>query len=211
MSGDDVLKIFKKTGGYIDNSHIVYTSGKHGTAYLNKDAVYPYTKEISKICLEIAKKFKGKGIEVVAAPALGGIILSQWTAYHLTKLTKKPVLGVYTEKTEDKDQIFTRGYDAIVRGKKVLVLEDVTNTGGSVKKVVESVRKAEGKVIAVCVLANRDPKNVNSKTVGAPFYSLAEIKMAAWEEKDCPLCGKKVPVNTVIGKGREYLAKKNSS
>lgn len=208
MTGEEILAIFKKTGGYITGSHIVYTSGKHGEVYLNKDAIYPHTEEISSICQEVARKFKDKDIEVVAAPALGGIILSQWTAYHLSKLTGQEVLGVYTEKAPDKNQIFTRGYNKLVKGKKVLVVEDITTTGGSVKKVIESVRKAGGEVVAVCVLVNRDPDNINSQTIGAPFFPLAEIKMQAWEEAGCPLCQKNVPINTTVGKGREYLAQK---
>lgn len=206
MTGDDLLNIFKKTGGYITGSHIVYTSGKHGEAYLNKDAIYPHTKDISSICLEIAKKFKDKNIEVISAPALGGIILSQWTAFHLSNLMKNEVLGVYTEKTPDKNQIFTRGYDKLVKGKKVLVVEDITTTGGYVIKVINSVKVAGGEIVAVCVLVNRDPVNINSKTVGVPFYPLAEVKMQAWEEKDCPLCKKGIPINTTVGKGREFLA-----
>lgn len=208
MTPNDLLAIFKKTGGYITDSHIVYTSGKHGSTYLNKDAIYPHTKEISAICREIAERFKDQGIDVVAAPALGGIILSQWTAYHLCELTGKEVLGVYTEKTPDKDQIFTRGYDKLVNGKKVLIVEDITTTGGSVMKVVASVKAAGGKVIGVCVLANRNPDEINSNTLGLPYQSLAEIKMQAWEEKDCPLCQKGVPINTVVGKGRDYLKNK---
>lgn len=208
MTSEDVLDIFKKTGGYITGSHIVYTSGKHGEAYLNKDAIYPHTREISSICKEIAERFKDDGIEVVAAPALGGIILSQWTAYHLSNATGKEVLGVYTEKTPEKNQIFTRGYDALIRGKKVLVVEDITNTGGSVMKVVASVKNAGGEVSAICVLANRDPENITTEKLGIKFVPLAEIKMQAWDEADCPLCKKGVPINTTVGKGREYLAKK---
>jgi len=216
MTGSSLLNIFKKTGGYITNSHIVYTSGKHGEVYLNKDAIYPHTKEISRICLEIAKKFKAKKIEIVVAPALGGIILSQWTSYHLTDLTGREVLALYTEKVSDEslpggnNQVFKRGYDKLVKGKKVLIVEDITTTGGSVKKVIESVRKIGGEVVAVCVLVNRDPDNINSQTIGVPFFSLAQVKMQAWDEKDCPLCKKGVPVNTTVGKGREYLAKKQT-
>lgn len=209
MTSNDILNIFAKTGGYITGSHIVYTSGKHGEAYLNKDAIYPHTKEISKICREIAKRFKDNNIEVVAAPALGGIILSQWTAHHLSKLTGKKVLGVYTEKTPEKNQIFTRGYDKLVKEKKVLVVEDITTTGGSVIKVIKSVRDAGGKVVRVCVLVNRDPDNINSKSIGAPYTALAEIKMQAWDENQCPLCKKGISINTSVGKGREYLAKKS--
>lgn len=208
MKADEVLGIFNKTGGYITGSHIVYTSGKHGQAYLNKDAIYPHTTEISGLCEEIAQRFQSKNIEVVAAPALGGIILSQWTAYHLSRITGKEVLGVYTEKTPDKNQIFTRGYDSMVKGKRVLVVEDITTTGGSVKKVVDSVRGAGGEVIAVCVLVNRDPNNINSETISAPYSALCELSLQAWEENGCPLCKKRIPINTTVGKGREYLARK---
>lgn len=210
MTSNDILDIFKKTGGYITGSHIVYTSGKHGEAYLNKDSIYPHTQEISAICLEVAKKFQDSGVEVVCAPALGGIILSQWTAYHLSKLGGKEVLGVYTEKTADKNQILTRGYDKLIKAKKVLIVEDITTTGGSVIKVVNSIREAGGEVTAVCVLVNRDPAHINSNTIGAPYYSLAQVQFQSWEEKDCPLCKKEVPVNIAVGKGREYLAKRKS-
>lgn len=214
MTGEDVLAIFKKTGGFITRSHIVLTSGRHTDSYFNKDAIYPHTKEISKICREIAERFKDKAVEIVVAPALGGIILSQWVAYYLSQLTKKEVLALYTEKVPDpslpgqNNQVFRRGYDKLVRGKRVLIVEDITTTGGSVKKVVDSVRQAEGNVEAVCVLVNRNPENINSETIGALYTALAEIKMQAWNEADCPLCQKGTPINTTVGKGREYLAKK---
>lgn len=215
MSGDEILNIFKKTGGYITNSHIVYTSGKHGETYLNKDAIYPHTREISTICKELAQRYKDKKIEVVAAPAIGGIILSQWTAHHLSEITGIQVLAVFTEKTPDKNlpaqtgQIFTRGYDMLIIGKKVLIVEDIATTGGSVIKVINSVQQAGGQVVGVCVIANRNPENVNSKLFNVPFTALAEIKMDAWEEKECPLCKKGVPINTTVGKGREYILSKS--
>lgn len=208
MNSQSVLNIIKKCGGYITNSHIVYTSGKHGSVYLNKDAIYPHTKQISEICLAIAKKFQNKKIDVVSSPALGGIILSQWTAYHLSRLTKKDVLAVYTEKDSEKNQIFTRGYDKLIYGKRVLVVEDVTTTGGSVLKTLHSVKEAGGKIISVCVLVNRDPENINSKSLGFPYSALVEVKVDAWEEKDCPLCKKGIPINTTVGHGKKYLAEK---
>ena len=206
---NDVVKILKKVGAVITDSHFVYTSGKHGSVYVNKDAVYPHTKETSKIGKLFAEKFKNVKVDVVAAPALGGIILSQWTAYHLSKLKGKEVLGVYTEKTPDKNMIFTRGYDKLIKGKNVLVIEDLTTTGGSVKKVVETVRAAGGKVVAVCVMVNRDPVNVNSKTIGAPFSALGIIKASAFEESECQLCKNNVPININVGHGKKYLENKN--
>ena len=205
MDNKAVLNIFKKCGGYITESHIVYTSGKHGSVYLNKDAIYPHTKEISAICLAVAKKYQSKNVEAVSSPALGGIILSQWTAYHLSQLTKREVLAVYTEKDSEKNQIFTRGYGNLVSQKRVLVVEDITTTGGSVLKTLQSVKNAGGKVVAVCVLVNRDPENINSKSLGFPYSALVEMKVDAWEEKDCPLCKKGVKINTAVGHGKQFL------
>jgi len=207
----DVISILKKVQAVLTDGHFVYTSGKHGSVYVNKDAVYPHTKETSEIGRLFAEKFKNKKIDVVAAPALGGIILSQWTAYHLSKVTKKDVLGVYTEKDANANQIFTRGYDKLVKGKNVLVIEDLTTTGGSVRKVVDTVKAAGGKVVGIGVMINRDPKNVTSKVVGGAFISLGVLKAEAFEEKKCPLCKKGIPINTNVGHGRKYLEAKKAA
>ncbi len=142
----DILHLLKKAGAIITNSHIVLISGKHSSAYINKDALYPHTKMAAEVGRMFAEKFKNTEIDTVVAPALGGIILSQWTAYYLSEMKNKEIYSVYTEKTPDKNQIFTRGYDKFIIGKKVLVIEDTTTTGSSVKKVVESVRAAGGNV-----------------------------------------------------------------
>lgn len=210
-----VVKILKKLGAIITDSHIVFTSGRHGSVYLNKDALYPHTKETSMVGKMFAEKFKNKDIDVVVAPAVGGTILTQWTAYFLSKLKKKEVLSAYTEKDKgttasaaESDQLFRRGYDKYIKGKNVLVLEDLTTTGLSVKKTVQAVKNAGGKVVAVCVMVNRDPKNVNSNFIGAPFSSLDVFPAQSFAENECPLCKKNVPINTSVGHGKQYLAKK---
>jgi orotate phosphoribosyltransferase len=205
---EEVIELLRKTKAIFTDSHFVGTSGRHMDLYVNKDALYPHTKETSRMGELFALKNKHLDIDVVAAPALGGIILSTWTAYHLSRLKGKEILGVYTEKTPDKNQVFTRGYDKLIKGKNVLVIEDNVTTGGSVKKVVESVRAAGGNVVAVTVMFNRDPDNVTSKTIGAPFTALAIIKAESWDEKDCPLCKKNVPVNTEVGHGKKFLESK---
>lgn len=200
-----ILDILKETGALITNDHFVLTSGKHSPIYVNKDAIYPHTQQSSNIGLLFAEKFKDLEIDAVAAPALGGIILSQWTAFHLSRLKKKEIYGVYTEKTLEKNQIFTRGYEKFVKGKNVLVVEDLTSTGGSVKKVVDSVREHGGNVVMVGVMLNRDPKNVNTTSVGAPFTALEDLEVEAYDAKDCPLCKKNIPVNTSVGHGRKFV------
>jgi len=214
MNEQEILEILSKVGAVITDSHIVYTSGKHGKAYVNKDAVYPYTKETSKLCRAIAEIFNDLRIEVVIAPAIGGVILSQWVAHHLSNLSRqgKQVLGVYAEKVDGGDTfVIKRGYDKLIAGKKVLVVEDVLTTGGSAKKVIEAVRAIGGEVIGLGVLCNRGsitPQEVADVPV---LFSLVNIKLDAWNPDECPLCAKGIPINTDVGKGREYLASKTKS
>ena len=205
---NDVITILKRVGAIITDTQVVYTSGKHGSVYINKDALYRHTKLASNVGKLFALKHQDVPIDIVAGPAMGGVLLSQWTAYHLSQVQDKEVLGAFTEKTADGDQIFTRGYDTLIRDKKVLVVEDLTTTGGSVKKVVESVKGAGGNVVAVCVMVNRDPINVNSNLMGAPFSALGILKAEAFDEALCPLCKSGVPINISVGHGKKYLEMK---
>lgn len=206
------LKIFKKISAIITKTHVVYASTKHGNAYVNKDAVYPHTKEIARLCKMIAEKFKGQGVEVVAAPTIGGVILSQWTAHYLSKFDKKDVLAVFAEEESlpsgEKKRFFKRGYDKLIPNKKVLVVEDILTTGGSVKKVIDAVKSLNGNVVACAALVNRG--SVKDEDVGARVSALVDIDLTSWDENDCPLCKRGVPVNTDVGKGREFLCRTKS-
>ncbi len=207
MNEQDVLNMLGRVGAVITNSHLVYTSGKHGSAYVNKDAVYPHTEETSRLCRAIAQEFVMDGVEVVIAPAIGGVILMTWTARHLSDLTGREVLGVYAEK-DGEGFIIKRGYDKLLPGKNVLVVEDLLTTGGSVKKVIEVVRALGGNVIGLAVLCNRG--GITAQDVGGvpKLFALTNVKLDAWDEADCPLCAQGVPINTDVGKGREFLARK---
>jgi len=203
-----VVDILKSVEAVITDSHFVGTSGKHFATYINKDALYPHTKQTSKICQMFAEKVKDLEIDAVVGPALGGIILSTWTAHHLSEIKGREILGVYTEKDASSNQVFTRGYDKIVAGKKILVVEDLTTTGGSAKKVAESIKNVGGAVAAIIVMVNRSPKEVTSEYFGAPFYALDVVEVPTYDEADCPLCKAGVPINTKIGHGKKYLESK---
>lgn len=202
---DTVVAILKEVGAIITKSHIVLVSGRHSASYVNPDKILPHTDVNSRLGEMLAKKLKNIPIDVVIGPAYGGIIFSQWVAFHLSKLMRKKIMGIFTEKTPERHQIFERGFDKLVEGKRVLVVEDITATGSSVKKVMKAVVTAGGIVEAVGVLVNRDPILVNSETIGAPFYALSEFKIESYEAQDCPLCKKKIPINPHIGHGRHYL------
>lgn len=203
-----VLEILKQTGAVLTDSHFVGTSGKHFATYINKDALYPHTKETSEVCKLMAEKVKNLEIDVVIGPSVGGIILSQWTAFHLSELKAKEVLGIYTEKNEEGDQILKRGYDKQVAGKKVIIVEDLTTTGGSAKKVVEIAKAAGAEVVGVVVMVNKNPKEVTSEFFGVPFYYLDVLEVPVYEEAECPLCKSGVPIDVRVGHGKKFLENK---
>lgn len=209
-----VLELLEKVGAIITNDHFVYTSGKHGSVYIRKDKLYPYTRLVSQVCRMIAEDVRDLDIEVVVGPAIGGIVLSQWTAYHLSELSGKDVLSIFTEKDYsgekvfDREQFFKRGYERLVSDRRVLVLEDLINTGDSVKKVVNQVKAVGGEVLMTYVLVNRSPDVVNDEFVKAPFKSLAVFEAEAFEADECPLCKENRPINTEVGHGKEFLEKK---
>lgn len=198
---DKVLKLFQKYNALILNTHVVYTSGKHGSTYINKDALYPHTKAISKLCKILAERFAKDGVEIVIAPAVGGVILSQWTAHHLSNVYKKEVLGTYADKGDNGSFVIKRGYNNFIPGKRVLVLEDNLTTGMSVKKVVDEVRKLNGKVVGVGALSNRS--GIKKEDLGVPkLFALLNFNFESWEAAECPLCKQNIPLNKDVGKGK---------
>lgn len=207
----EAVDILKSTGAVIADSHFVGTSGKHFATYINKDALYPHTKETSEICKLFAEQVKDLDVDVVVGPMLGGIILSTWTAHHLSQIKAKEVLAVYTEKTPEGGMKFTRGYDKLVAGKKVIVVEDLTTTGGSAKKVVDAIKAIGGEAIAVCVMVNKNPKDVTSDYFGVPFFPLDVLEVPTYDDGKCPLCDSGVPINTSIGHGKKYLETKSKA
>lgn len=209
MNEREVLTVLANVGAIIVKSHFVFTSGMHGDAYVNKDGIYPHTLETSHLCRAIAKQFVNENVEVVIAPAIGGVILSQWTAHNLTEMIGREVLAVYAEKSDDGNTfIIKRGYDKLIVGKNVLVVEDVLTTGGSARKVVEATRLVGGKVIGLGVLVNRGGITLQDVADVPILTALVNAKFDTWDEANCPLCEQGVPINTDIGKGREFLERR---
>jgi orotate phosphoribosyltransferase len=228
MKEQEVLKIINKLGALITGGHLVYTSGgKHGVEYVDKDAIYSHTKETSMLCGAIAVQFMDDEVQIVIAPAIGGVKLSGGVAEHLTKLTSCDVLSIYAEKekiaipdpekkgrkcfAETGNFTILRGYDKLISSKNILVVEDVLNTGGSAKKVINAVQAIGGNVVGLGVIWNRGgikPQDVANIT---KLIALVNIKLETLSEEECNLfgpCFDGIPINTEVGKGREFLERK---
>jgi len=107
--------------------------------------------------------------------------------------------------------VIKRGYDKLVAGKDVLVVEDVLTTGGSANKGVEATLALRGNIVGLGVLCNRG--GITPQDVADPpkLFALVNVKLDAWDEAGCPLCAQNVPINTDVGKGREFLARKRAN
>lgn len=202
----EVLQILENVGAF-RSGHFVFVSGLHADTYVNKNAMYPYTKEISRLCRGIAERFAGKGVEAVVGPATGGIILSQWVAHHLTEIEGRDVYGVYADK-DGEGFVIKRGYNELIKGKKTIVVEDLVTTGGSLKKVIAAARESGADVLGAVAVCNRG--NVTGEMIGTPpeFISMLKVDLEQWPEAECELCQRGIPVNIDVGHGKEYLAKK---
>lgn len=205
MTSDDIFRRFEQLGVLISNSHFVYTSGRHGSAYVNKDALYPHTAAVHELCQILAGPLVGQGIEVVAGPTVGGVILATWTAYLLSQAEARDVLACYAEERVGadghKERYFGRGYDQLIRHRRVLIVEDVLNTGGSVKRVVDAVTRAGGTPVGVRALCNRGA--VAAADVGVRVSALVDLALESWPPEACPLCQRGIPISTLVGKGSQ--------
>lgn len=177
LSQADVIAIFEKCGALLQG-HFLLTSGKHSDRYLQCAQVLQYPEYTRMICASLVEQIgEEPEIDVVVGPAMGGVII----AYEMGRQLGRRAL--FTEREEGKMRL--RRNFRIEPGEKVLVVEDVITTGGSVQEVIEVVRAAGGEVAGVAVLVDRS----NGKAdFGVPLYKALTIAAVAWEPENCPLC-----------------------
>jgi len=176
LSRDEAIEIFKKSNALL-TGHFRLTSGRHSGQYMQCAQVLQYPVYAGTLCAALADKFSGVPVDLVVGPAMGGIIV----AYEVGR-----ALGVKAFFTEREQGVMSlrRGF-VINPGEKVLVVEDVVTTGGSVKEVIEVVRDKGGEVVGVGVLVDRS----NGKAdFGVKTESILQMEIEAYEPEDCPLC-----------------------
>lgn len=178
-----ILKIFKQTNA-LQEGHFVLSSGLHSEKYIQCASVLKYPEHAQPLCKELAGKFTGEKIDVVVAPALGGILVG----YELAR-----AVGTRSLFTERKNgQMYLRRNFEIKKGERVLVSEDVITTGGSTKEVIDVVKSYGGSIVGVACLVDRSGKdNIFGKI---PLKSLYKIKVETYPENKCPLCKKNIPI-----------------
>lgn len=176
MTSEQVLDIYKKTGALL-TGHFLLSSGLHSEKYLQSALVLQQPDIASQLCTALAAHFKDARIEVVIAPALGGVFVSHETARALG------VRAIFAERVNG-ELTLRRGF-TISRGERVLVVEDVITTGKSTKETITVVQQAGGEVIAAASLVDRSGGKAD---LGVPYKSLVTLDVPTYAADSCPLC-----------------------
>ncbi len=182
MNESAYLQMFKDTDALLEG-HFLLTSGKHSSKYLQCAKILQYPNLADAICKDLAKNFVGQEIDVVIGPAIGAIILSYELARQLN------CRSIFAER-EDGIMKLRRGFK-IEEGEKVLVVEDVITTGGSVKEIIEIVKENGGEIVGVAGIIDRSGGKVD---LGYPLKTLLTLEIETYEPDDCPLCREGIPI-----------------
>lgn len=184
----DVLAAFTETGALL-SGHFQLTSGLHSANYFQCALVLQHPRHAEALCSAIVAGFREAGVERVIAPAVGGIVVS----VECGRLLGVP--AVFAERKEGR-MTLRRGF-ALRKGERVLVVEDVVTTGGSVQEVVDLVLAAGAVPVGVGVIVDRSSGRAAFRAGDRPLPLVAchEQQVTTWAPGDCPLCAEGRPVD----------------
>jgi orotate phosphoribosyltransferase len=178
LTNDDVYKIFKDADALLEG-HFLLASGLHSPTYLEKFQVLQFPRSVETLCAEMARRFLDKNIEVVLGPTTGGVLL----AYEVAKTLG--TRGIFAERGDnDKGRVLRRGF-SIKPGERVLLVDDILTTGGSVRETMQVVDDFGGTLVGIAVLADRTNGKVD---FGVPLEALLTLDVVQYRPEDCPLC-----------------------
>lgn len=140
MMKKDAESLLRETKAILEG-HFLLTSGLHSPLYVEKFNVLQHPEYTEKLCEMIADHFRNQEVQTVIGPATGGIILSQVTARLLG------TRSIFTERENGK-MTLRRGF-RVEPGEKVLIVEDIVTTGGSIREVVDVVNEAKGEIAGI--------------------------------------------------------------
>lgn len=181
MTETEILEIFRAHSALLEG-HFILSSGLHSDRYIQCALVLQHPRIAEQLCSELAAKLRHVGASVVAAPALGGVIVAHEAGR---------ALGIRALFTERQDGVMTlrRGF-SLTPGEPTLVVEDVITTGGSTRETMKCVEQAGGKVVGVGALIDR---SAGAAKLGVPKATLVTLQVQNYSPADCPLCRSGIP------------------
>ena len=186
MDSDQALSHFRDTDALLDG-HFVLASGLHSGQYLQCALALQHPMDSTKFGRAIAERFVGTdpedlGIDTVASPAIGGLIIGYAVAEALNKRF------IWTERQEGK-MTLRRGF-TLKPGERILVVEDVITTGGSTRECIAALEENGGKVVAAASIIDRSNGTAD---VGVPRISLVSLAVPSYQPDACPMCATGTP------------------
>ncbi len=179
---EKVEELFKKAGALLQG-HFLLTSGLHSPVYWEKFRVLQFPEYTEKLCRMIADRFRKDKVQVVAGPTTGGIIIAYEVARQLG------VRSIFAEKEGDM-RVFRRGF-YLAPGERVLLVDDILTTGGSVCEMIAAVSEAGGKIVGIGVLVDR---SAQAPDFGFPLFACHRAATITYSPQNCPLCAAGVPL-----------------
>jgi orotate phosphoribosyltransferase len=193
MDREIALSLFKESGALLEG-HFQLTSGLHSNQYFQCAKVLQHPKFCKALCGDIAERFRQRKIDVVVAPALGGIVVGQEVGRQLNART------LFAERKDGVMQL-RRGFE-VHREERVLVCEDVVTTGGSVIEVITIVKESGGTVAGIGYIVDRSGGKVKFEMAqdGVQFPVLT-MDVVTYGPDRCPLCAQGIPVTKPGSRG----------
>ncbi|MFY9198997.1 MAG: orotate phosphoribosyltransferase [Acutalibacteraceae bacterium] len=177
ITNERVTEVLKEAGVLLEG-HFLLTSGRHSNKYLQCANIFRNTKYSEELCAALAEKYKDDDIQLIIGPAMGAVQM----AYEVSR--NFGCENFFTERDENGKMQLRRGF-SIKPGQRVLVVEDVVTTGGSVREVVEYIQQNGGVVAGVGSIVDRTGGNID---FGVPFKAVYSVDVQSWYKDECPLC-----------------------
>jgi orotate phosphoribosyltransferase len=181
MTENEILQIFRDNSALLEG-HFILSSGLHSDRYIQCALVLQHPQIAEQLCTELASKLRQLNASVVAAPALGGVIVAHEIARALG------VRALFSERQEGVMNL-RRGF-GFSSEEATLVVEDVITTGGSTRETMKCVEQAGGKVVGVGALIDRSG---GAADLGVPKATLVTLKVQNYNLAECPLCKSGIP------------------
>ena len=181
----DSLEAVLQERGAILRGHFQYASGRHGDVYVEKCRILEWADGSERMWKLIADHLRGVP-NLVVGPTTGGAILSYETARQLG------LASLIAERKEEgsDEREFKRGFE-IGPGDRVLIVDDVMTTGGSIRHVIDAVRARGAEVVGVAALVDRPAGQTG---FGVPFFACISIDIKSYDPAECAQCKQGVPL-----------------
>jgi orotate phosphoribosyltransferase len=180
----EVESIFREAGAFRDG-HFVLASGRHSARYLEMFQVLQWPTRTAALCADIAQWARPLAPATIAGPTTGGIIIAHEVARQME------IRAVYAERTEGgPGREFRRGFE-LGPGERVVVVDDIMTTGGSVQETIAAVRRAGAQVVGASVFVDRSG---GATKLDMPLHALWTIDIPTYSPDDCPQCASGVPL-----------------